>query len=247
MPSPPERRHAATGQAQSVTRVALVTGGAGRIGAAVVDTLAAHGWSVGIHANRSLAAARETADRLQGRGLAALAVTANLRDEGTVRALVHRVADHFGRVDALVTCARAIHSTPLDDLTADDFRAHFEVNCIGTFIAVQEVGAVMTHQPTGGAIVLVGSAESAAPAPGSLAAAASLGSIPALTRGLAAEFVARNANVRVNAVLPEPECPAAAIARAIRGLLEEESGTGSCFAIAAGDSLTPQRPPADRS
>ena len=247
MPSPSDPRHTATGPVTSGARIALVTGGAGRLGAAVVDALASHGWSVGIHAHRSLAAARDAAERLQGKGLAALAVTANLRDEGTVRALVHRVADHFGRIDALVTCARSIRSTPLDDLTADDFRAHYEVNCIGAFIAAQEAGAVMTHQATGGAIVMVGAAESATPAPGSLAAAASLGSIPALTRGLAAEFATRNPRVRVNAVLPEPECPAERIAHTVLALIEEGSGTGACLAIEAGDSVTPARPPAARS
>jgi NAD(P)-dependent dehydrogenase (short-subunit alcohol dehydrogenase family) len=140
-----------------------VIGGAGRIGAAVVEALAGRGWSVAIHAYRSLDRARATAEALAARGLAALAVTANLRDEGTVRALVHRVADHFGRIDALVTCVRTSRPTALADLTADDFRAHYEVNCIGTFVAVQEAGAVMAHQPTGGAIVMLGAAESAAP------------------------------------------------------------------------------------
>jgi pteridine reductase len=247
MPSPPDPRHGATGPVTSGARIALVIGGAGRIGAAVVEALSAHGWSVGIHAHRSLAAARDAVERLQGKGLAALAVTANLRDEGPVRALVHRVADHFGRIDALVTCASSIRSTPLDDLTADDFRAHYEVNCIGAFITAQEAGAVMTHQATGGAIVLVGAAESATPTPGLLAAAASLGSIPALTRGLAAEFAARNPRVRVNAVLPAPECPAERIARTVLTVIEQASGAGACLAIEAGDSVTPAMPPADRS
>lgn len=246
MPSPSDPRHTA-GPVTSGTRIALVTGGAGRLGAAVVDALAAHGWSVGIHAHRSLAAARDAAERLQGKGLAALAVTANLRDEGTVRALVHRVADHFGRIDALVTCARSIRSTPLDDLTADDFRAHYEVNCIGTFVAVQEAGAVMAHQPTGGAIVMLGAAQSVTPAAGTIAAAASLGVIPALARGLAVDFAIHNAHVRVNAVLPEPECPAEPIAHTVLALIDDESAEGACLQIDSRGLVMPARPLAARS
>ena len=86
-------------------RVALVTGGARRIGASVVRALADRGYSVAIHANRALSEAREMARLLELEGVPSLAVTANMREEGPVRAMVHRVADHFGRIDALVTCS----------------------------------------------------------------------------------------------------------------------------------------------
>jgi len=247
MPSPPDPRHARSGPEDAAGRVALVIGGAGRIGAAVVEALAGRGWSVAIHAYRSLDRARATAEALAARGLAALAVTANLRDEGTVRALVHRVADHFGRIDALVTCARSSRPTAFDDLTVDDFRAHYEANCIGTFVVAQEAGAVMAGQPTGGAIVMLGAAESAAPAAGTIAAAASLGAIPALARGLAVGFAIQNPRVRVTAVLPEPECPAEPIARAVLALIDDESATGTCLPIDAHGLVRPARPPAGRS
>lgn len=247
MNSPSDPRHARGGPGGAAGRVALVIGGAGRIGAAVVEALAGRGWSLAIHAHRSLDRARATAEALEARGLPGLAVTANLRDEGTVRALVHRVADHFGRIDALVTCARTSRPTALDDLTVDDFRAHYEVNCIGTFVAAQEAGAVMADQPTGGAIVMLGAAESAAPAAGTIAAAASLGAIPALARGLAVGFAIKNPRVRVTAVLPEPECPAESIARAVLALIDDESATGACVPIDARGLVTPARPPAGRS
>jgi NAD(P)-dependent dehydrogenase (short-subunit alcohol dehydrogenase family) len=247
MTSPSDPRHARGGPEDAAGRVALVIGGAGRIGAAVVEALAGRGWSVAIHAYRSLDRARTTAEALAARGLAALAVTANLRDEGTVRALVHRVADHFGRIDALVTCVRTSRPTALADLTADDFRAHYEVNCIGTFVAVQEAGVVMAHQPTGGAIVMLGAAESAAPAAGTIAAAASLGVIPALARGLAVEFAIHNPRVRVNAVLPELECPAEPIAHTVLALIDDESAAGACLQIDSRGLVMPARPPAARS
>ena len=137
-------------------RVVLVTGGARRIGAAVVRALASRGYSVAIHANRSLREARELAADLELAGVMSLAVTANMREEGPVRAMVHRVADHFGRIDAVVTCARLWNRGALEEITADDMRAHYDVNCIGTFVTAQEAGAIMVHQETGGAIVTLG-------------------------------------------------------------------------------------------
>jgi NAD(P)-dependent dehydrogenase (short-subunit alcohol dehydrogenase family) len=108
---------------------------------------------VAIHCHGSLVEARALAAELTAAGVPSLAVTANMRDEGTVRAMVHRVADHFGRIDAVVTCAGIWNRAPLEDVTADDLRAHFDINCVGTFVTAQEAGAVMVRQESGGAIV----------------------------------------------------------------------------------------------
>ena len=185
-------------------RVALVTGGARRIGAAVVRALASRGYSVAIHANRSLREARELAADLELAGVMSLAVTANMREEGPVRAMVHRVADHFGRIDAVVTCARIWNRGTLEEITADDMRAHYDVNCIGTFVTAQEAGAIMVHQETGGAIVTLGDWATGRPSRDGAAYFSSQGAIPAMTRSLAVEFAARNPRIRVNCVLPGP-------------------------------------------
>jgi len=243
-------------------RVALVTGGGRRVGAVVVRALAARGWSVAIHANRSLAEARQAVEQLDAAGVAGLAVTANMRDEGTVRAMVHRVTDHFGRLDALVTCASIWNPGPLEDVTADDLRSHFEVNCIGTFVAAQEAGAVMVRQETGGAIVTLGDWAVARPYRDYAAYFPSKGAIPALTRSLAVEFAARNPRVRVNCILPgpvmlppdlAPEERAASIAgtlvkregtpehvaHAVLFLLDNDFITGVCLPVDGGRTIAP--------
>jgi 3-oxoacyl-[acyl-carrier protein] reductase len=199
--------------------VALVVGGGGGLGAAVVEALAERGWAVGIHAHASFARARATAEVLTAAGAPALAVTANLRDEGPVRALVHRVADHFGRIDALVTCAVGRRETPLADLTADDLRARLDLGLIGVAVLVQEVGAVMAGQAAGGTIVLVGEAAAPPPRPGGLARAIVAGALPAVARALAADLA--DARVRVHAVEAAEEMPVAeATAAVIRALAD---------------------------
>jgi pteridine reductase len=202
MPQPPLQF--VPGTTPPTGRVALVTGGARRVGATVVRALASRGYSVAIHCHGSLVEARALAAELAAAGVPSLAVTANMRDEGPVRALVHRVADHFGRIDVVVTSAAIWDRGLLEEVTADDLRAHFDVNCVGTFVTAQEAGAVMVRQETGGAIVTLGDWAVARPYRDYAAYFPSKGAIPALTRSLAVEFAARNPRIRVNCVLPGP-------------------------------------------
>jgi NAD(P)-dependent dehydrogenase (short-subunit alcohol dehydrogenase family) len=195
--------------------VALVVGGGSGLGAAVVQAFADRGWAVAIHAHASFAAARATAEALGGHGVPALAVTANLRDEGPVRVVVRRVADHFGRLDAVVHCAAARRETPLADLTADDLRAALDVGLVGAVVLAQEAGAVMACQATGGTIVLVADGDAHAPRPDQLAGGVVAAAIPAAARALAAAL--EGTLVRVEAQAVEAGASSAAVAAAVVG------------------------------
>lgn len=195
-------------------RTALVIGGTGRIGRAVVAALAAEGYDVAVHCHAALPAARALAAAL---GAPSLAVTADLREEGAVRALVHRVADHFGRLDAVALCARRRVATPLDEATAADLRLHFDVNVAGGFVVAQEAAAVMAGQETGGTIVFVTDPPDLPALPGDAAHRASRAAVSGLAGALAAEVAARHARVRVACVeaCPDPAAVAAAVVAAV--------------------------------
>ena len=213
-------------------RVALVTGGGRGSGAAVVGALADRGYSIAIHAHASLREARGMAEALSSSGIESLAVTANMREEGPVRAMVQRVADHFGRIDALVTCVGLNRRIDWADLTADDLRLHFEVNCVGTFVAAQEAGAFMVRQPDGGNIVLLGDDCSPPFTIGSTAAMISRSSIPALVGCLATELAALHKRVRVNGVLHSHGGTAGQIPEVVQRvvwLLEHPEANGVCL------------------
>jgi pteridine reductase len=192
------------------SRAALVIGGTGRIGRAVVEALAAHGYDVAVHCHAALPAARDLAAAL---GDPSLAVTADLRDEGAVRALVHRVADHFGRLDAVALCARRRVPTPLDEATAADLRLHFDVNVAGGFVVAQEAAAVMARQERGGTIVFVGDPPDAPAPPGDTPHRASRAALPGLARALADECAAWHPRIRVACV--EAAADPAAVAAAV--------------------------------
>src|SRR3954449_6233620 len=82
--------------------VALVTGGAIRVGRAIVHELIARGYQVAIHANTSLDRAQALVTELTAAGHTAAAFGADLRNEDATRAMIDRVHRHFGRLDALV-------------------------------------------------------------------------------------------------------------------------------------------------
>jgi pteridine reductase len=207
-------------------RVALVTGGAARVGAVIVRQLAAHGYSVAIHANRSLDLAQRLAAELTAAGQTAAAFGAELQDEAATRAMISEVHSHFGRLDLLVNNAATWKSTPLAKATADDVRHFFEVNTLSAFICCQQAGLIMSQQLDGGAIVNIGDWATARPYRDYAPYFASKGAIPTLTRAFAVELAPR---VRVNAILPGPvlmpdDLSAEVRERAIAGTLVRRAG-----------------------
>lgn len=181
--------------------VALVTGGAARVGAAIVRELADRGYRVVVHANRSLDRAQQLVDQLREQGRDAAAFGAELRDEDATRAMIDRAHRHFGRLDALVNNAAVWWPTPLAGVGADDVRRFFDVNTVGTFVSCHQAGLIMAEQESGGAIVNVGDWAAERPYRNYSAYFVSKGAIPTLTRTFAVELAPK---VRVNAVLPGP-------------------------------------------
>ena len=214
--------------------VALVTGGAIRVGAAIVRDLAARGYQVAIHANTSLNRAQELVTELNTAGHTAIAFGADLRDEDATRAMIDRVRRHFGRLDALVNSAATWSPTPLEDVMADDVRRFFEVNTLSTFICCQHAGLIMSEQPAGGAIVNIGDWAVERPYRDYSAYFISKGTIPTLTRMFAIELAPK---VRVNAVLPGPVLLPESVSpdernRAIAGTLLKRPGRPENIALA---------------
>jgi len=241
--------------------VALVTGAGRRVGNAVAVELAAKGYRVVLHANRSRELADATARQLNSQlPNAAIVLSADLSDEGATRRMIGAAREHFGRIDALINNAAIWESKPLELTTAADVRRHFEINTLGTFVCCQEAGLIMVKQPDGGAIVNVGDWAMARPYQDYAAYFVAKGSIPTLTRTFAVELGSRNPRVRVNAILPGPvllpQVMSAAerqavvdatlvkregnthdVALAVMFLLESTFVTGACIHVDGGRSI----------
>jgi NAD(P)-dependent dehydrogenase (short-subunit alcohol dehydrogenase family) len=125
-------------------RTAVVTGGAGHIGAAIADALAELGAAttiVDLDAERAQSTALAIAAR---RDVATLALTVDLEDEAAVRAIPSTIVERFGRLDIIVNCAALVGTSglpgwavPLGEQSTASWRRALEVNLSAPFILVQ--------------------------------------------------------------------------------------------------------------
>ncbi len=107
---------------------ALVTGGARRIGRAIVEDLAAHGFVVAIHCAGSTAQAGALAGVIRDRGGRACVLQADLTDAAQAGALVDRAASELGPVDLLVNNASIFEQDSLENLDAAIWDRHFAIH-----------------------------------------------------------------------------------------------------------------------
>lgn len=100
-------------------RVALVTGGAGGIGGAVVRSLVKSGIAgIAINYRKSAKEAEDLAAEIERNGVKAVAVQADVQIDQQVRAMVAKIDDEFGRLDILVNNAGVTHWIKVSDLEA---------------------------------------------------------------------------------------------------------------------------------
>lgn len=178
--------------------VALVTGGAVRIGRALALALANRGARVALHYGSSAEAAAMAVAAIHDLGGQAAAFQADLRDLSQVGELVDRVAERLGRVDILVNSAATFAPAEVADTSESIWDEQFSVNLKAPFFLSQAFAHhVGKERP--GQIVNIADWRSVRPDPKSLAYSLTKAGIVAMTKGLA---VALAPNIRVNAIAP---------------------------------------------
>jgi 3-oxoacyl-[acyl-carrier protein] reductase len=181
--------------------VAIITGGGTGVGRATSLSLARLGYSLLINYSRSQAEAEQTARDVQELGAKALAVRADVADDGQCRKMVAAAAETFGRIDVLVNCAattRFIDAADLDAVTDDDWRRILDVNVLGPFHCSRAVRQPMLDSG-GGHIINVSSIAAVLGKGSSIPYAASKAAVNNLTVALARALAP---SIRVNAVAP---------------------------------------------
>lgn len=184
-------------------RVALVTGGAGGIGGAVVRSLAkAAVGAVAINFRRSSKEAEDLAGEIERGGVNAIAVQADVQSDEQVRAMIGKIQDRFGRLDVLINNAGVTHWVKLSDLeglTDSIWDEILDVNVKGAFRCARAAAKLL--EANQGMIVNVSSISGVlAPSTmSSLAYGTAKAALIYMTRGLAVAMAPR---VRVNCVAP---------------------------------------------
>jgi NAD(P)-dependent dehydrogenase (short-subunit alcohol dehydrogenase family) len=185
------------------SRVALVTGGAHRVGKAITLALARAGASVVIHYNTSADAARATEAEAHALGVDALVVQADLSQHAQVKAMVNAVATRFGTIDILVNSASPFDQTPFPTDDVSDWQRVVNGLIHGSFYVTNAVAPLMLRQQRG-AIVNIADMLALVPRRNFAAHGVGKSALVAMTRQFALELAP---HVRVNAVVPGPVLP----------------------------------------
>ena len=129
-------------------KVAIITGASSGIGEATAEALAAEGASVVVAARREERLS-ELVERINGNGGKALAVSADVTDEGQAHEMIRKAKSEFGRVDILVNNAGVMQLSAVEKGLSDEWRRMFDVNVLGLLYATDAAVAVMKEQGSG--------------------------------------------------------------------------------------------------
>lgn len=179
-------------------RVALVTGGNGGIGFGIAEGLIDAGATVMI-AGRDQTKSDAAVAELRKRGGTAEAITVDVAEETSCRAMVTAVVEAFGRLDVLVNNAGINIGKRPEEMTVSEWNTVLATNLTSAFIAAQAAHPKMKAQARG-KIINIGSMYSLFGGSYVAAYSASKGGIVQLTKSLATTWAADN--IQVNAVLP---------------------------------------------
>lgn len=182
-------------------QVAIVTGSATGLGAAVALRLADNGARVVINYTKSIREAEETLGLAKAKGVEALLAQGDVSNDEDCRRIVKQTVDKWSRVDMLVNNAgttKFADHADLNALNADDFLNIYKTNVVGAF---QMIRAAEPHLKASGfgRVVNISSIAGVLGVGSSVAYAASKGALNTMTFSLARALAPK---IRVNAVCP---------------------------------------------
>ena len=126
-------------------KVALVTGGAVRVGRAITLGLAEAGFDLVVNYHASEGPAREVARKVEGLGRQALTVQADVSDPEAVDTMAERVRERFGRLDLLVNNASIFRAQPFLEVDLEGWDEVIGVNLKGPFLVLRSTADLLTE------------------------------------------------------------------------------------------------------
>ena len=181
-------------------KIALVTGGAKGIGAAIVRELAANNYDVVINYLTSEKEAEILASSLTSKyGINALVYQCDVADENEVKMMISFIEEHLGSVDILINNAAIDLSNMWHEKDAEDFRRTLDVNVVGAYNVARCVGKRMIDKRWGRIINISSTNGINTYYPMCVEYDASKAALISLTHNLAVEFAPY---VTVNAIAP---------------------------------------------
>ena len=180
-------------------KTVLITGGSGGIGARAARRFAAAGCDVAIHYYKGESSAHALAGELTAAGHRAIAVGADVRDQGQVQRMVDNVLDKFCQLDILICNSGVAWQGLIGDMTDQEWRNLFAVNVDGVFHCCKAVIPHFIHRKAG-KIITVSSMWGQVGASCEAAYSASKAAVIGFTKALAKEL--GPSGITVNCVAP---------------------------------------------
>lgn len=180
-------------------KLALVTGGFRRLGAAIAARLASEGWTLALHCRTETEPDHDLAAILALQGTQWAGFIADLTDGEAVAGLLPQVARHFGRAPDLIVnnASRFVHDD-VSSISPRELAAHHSVNVAAPVLLATGLAAMITADASA-AIVNITDQRIRQPNGDQLSYTLSKQALDAATRTLALALAPR---VRVNAVAP---------------------------------------------
>jgi NAD(P)-dependent dehydrogenase (short-subunit alcohol dehydrogenase family) len=240
----------------SISRAALITGGAQRVGRAIALELAGHGFDIAIHYHASAVAAEETRTRIQSMGRRCVILRADLATEAQVLRLIPQATEALGPIGVLINNASRFDRDEWPGVTRASWDAHLEPNLRAPFVLIQAFARAL---PAGAEGVVINMIDQRvwSLTPHFVSYTLSKAGLWALTQTMA---LALAPAIRVNAIGPGPALPSsrqsqdqfdrqaasvplghgtdpAEIARAAASILSLPAMTGQMIALDGGQHL----------
>jgi len=179
-------------------KVAIVTGASRGIGRQIAMMLAEEGALV-VLAARTRELLEHVCRQIKQTGGEAEVVTVELEDEASIKNLVHRTEEKFGRLDILINNAGVTHSAPLENTATDHWDRLMNINARGPFILCREALGLLKKAESG-YIINIASVVGIKGYPMQSAYTASKHALRGMSISLAHELV--GTNVRVHVICP---------------------------------------------
>ncbi|HEX3052467.1 MAG TPA: SDR family oxidoreductase [Aggregatilineaceae bacterium] len=191
-------------------KVAVVTGGAHRVGKGIALALAREGAHVVVHYGRAADEADDTRREIESFGVEAYPVQADLAKPDEIDALFAAVKDYFGRLDVLVNSAANFIKEPFDQITLDSWKDALQVNLRAPFLCSQQAARLMkqSSRPSDESALIVNISDLMGIQPwrNFVQHGVAKAGLNQLTQVMAVELAPA---IRVNAIVPGPILPPA--------------------------------------
>lgn len=236
--------------------VAIVTGGGRRIGGAIVEDLAAHGWSVAIHCNRSREDADRLAERIRGHGGRVTVIAADLADTRHVKRIVDEATAELGPPTLLVNNAATYARDSFGSLNLESWRRQMAINFESPVFLSEAFAAAVAPEAEGNIVNIIDQVV-LRPTPRNVSYQLAKSGLWTASQMLAQALAPQ---IRVNAIAPGPTLPndrqsverfrlqastvllqrapeLAEFGRTVRFFVENRSITGQMVALDGGQHL----------